>query len=136
MFTNSRVATTTLRTGRFEATLLAAQRRVDRDPLADLQTADFLAEYGYLAKQFMTGNDRQFEVRLRRRHRFPLQKAEDTATDSGNFALDHCAVVVGQIRHRDVWKLELRKARKVLRGRLVLTALNGEKQCFHKHPFQ
>ena len=132
MFTNPRVAVAALRAEDFEDALSAAESGVDRYPLADLEATDLLAERSHFAKQFVTRNDRQFEVRFRRWHWFPLQKAEIAATDTGDLALDNCPVFVGQIRDRHVCELEVRKARKVRRSRLVLMTLTGEENCFHR----
>jgi hypothetical protein len=136
MFADPRVAAPALRTERFEAALLAAERRVNRDPLADWETANSLAEYGHLAKQLVTRDDRQFEVWFRRRHRFPLQKTEVTPADPSNFAPDYYPIVVGQVRDRNIRELEVRQTGKVLRGELILMALSREEKCFHKSQFQ
>src|SRR6266508_4147466 len=107
MFTNPRVAVAALRAEDFEAALSAAESRINRYSLADLEATDLLAERSHLAKQLVTRNDRQFEVRFRRRHWFPLQKAEIAAADAGDLALDNCPVFVRQIRDGYVCELEV-----------------------------
>src|SRR5262249_58073633 len=72
VFADPRVAAATLRTERFKAALLAAERRVNGDALADPEATDFLAERRHFPEQSMTGDDRQLEVRFRRGHRLSL----------------------------------------------------------------
>ena len=132
MLADSRVPMAALWAERFEAPLSATEGRINRYSLADMEPADLLAERGHLTKQFVTRNNREFEVRFRRRHRFPLQKAEVAATDAGDLAFDDCPVFVGQIGDRHVGELEVGKAGKMFGGRLAGMSLTGEDDGFHK----
>src|SRR5829696_2965758 len=104
---DTRIPLATLLTHQLEATLFTAQGRINRHPLPDMESAHLLSQGSYLTKQLVPRNNRQTEIRLKRRRLLPLQEAEITPTNPRDFAFDDDPVFAREIRSRDICKTEM-----------------------------
>src|ERR1700730_11363631 len=107
IFTNAEIAVATLDTEFFEAAFSAAQGRVNRYPLPDMESLQPFPDCLNFSKQFVPRNHRQLKIGFRRRHRLPLQKAQVAAADAGNPAFDDHPILIRQVRDRCLTQFEM-----------------------------
>src|SRR5229473_3973573 len=131
MFTNPEIAVATLHTEFFEAAFSAAQRRVNRHPLPDMESLHPFPNCLNFSEQFVPRNHRQLKVGFRRRHRLPLQKAQVAAADAGNPAFDDHPILIRQIRDRCLAQFEMRETRQKIRGGLAGDLMAVKYNRFH-----
>src|SRR6266849_4091350 len=131
MFTNAEIAVTTLHTEFFEAAFSAAQRRVNRHPLPDMESFHPFPNCLNFSKQFVPRNHWQLEIGFRCRHRLPLQKAQVATADAGNLAFDDHPILIRQIRDRGVAQFKMGQTRQEIRRGLAGDLLAVKYNRFH-----
>src|SRR6266851_1262869 len=131
MSTNPEIAVATLHAGFFEAAFSATQRRVNRDPLPDMESLHPFPNCLNFSKQFVPRNHRQLKIGFRCRHRLPLQKAQVATADAGNPAFDDHPILIRQIRDRCLAQFKMGQTRQKIRRGLARDLMAVKYNRFH-----